>query len=1741
MMTVHRLSAGDGYAYYLRETVSADAPRRGGELGDYYTAEGQPPGLWTGSGTALLEVTGTVTEAQMRALFGEGLHPNAQGVIAARIADGATAKQALAAVKLGRAYPRYKEPDDEFRRELDEEVEAFNRRRLRPPDAREHAALRGKAGVRLFVRRYGRRPATTEELGRFVKAAEAGRRQSAVAGFDLVFSAAKSVSVLWALGDAEVRRAVERAHERAIDDTLAWLEAEATMTRTGTGGVAQEHVDGGLIATRFRHYENRLGEPMLHDHVVVANKVRGRDGRWRSLDSALLYAQAVAASELYNARVVEEVCAALGLRAEAREVSAGKRPVMEIAGVGTDLIEGHSRRSMGIKERVAELVRDFRETHGREPSAKTLTALMQRATLDTRPDKERARSLFDLRTEWREAAVRTFGAERVDGLLRGARQAAEGFREDSASLRIDVETAAREVVETVSEHRSVWGRRQVLAEARRWVMNATRGTRPGTALAEEIAAHALAAHCLDLTPPDPSPRFAPLTRDDGESVYRRREARLYTSAAVLSAEDRIVAAARTPVIPAVPAAVYARVEAAYREAHPDRPLDAGQRALARAFATGEHLVHAAIGPAGAGKTTAMALAADAVRAAGGRVIGLGPSARAAAELSAGIGAPAYVLHEWLARRDGAHDGGPVDPGFELYPGDLVIVDEAGMAGSRRLAAVIADAQRAGALVRLVGDPAQLASVESGGALRLLAGTADVVELESVHRFRVPGEAAASLALRGGEPEDAWTWYLDRGRVVAGSREQMLHQVFADWQRDTEAGLTAMMMADDNATVDELNSMAQAHRLATGRLDTTRAARLRDGGRAHGGDLVVTRRNARKNVVRGGKDFVKNGDQWSVVTVQDDGSLVVRHTGHGGRATLPADYVARSVDLGYAGTAHRGQGATVDTGSGLFTERTARESAYVAMTRGRQENRAYLVLDDGRTIADVLHAIARNTQASRSATDTVREEWDRAWGIRQLANEYTDVHARALSLRYENMLRGVLGDAAETFITADAWPAVVRAVRDAERAGFAPERILRAAHDERDFRDAEDVSAVLSWRVDNHVEDARDTLRKLREQNPRRPLADLTAAQLDTLAERAAERRAHALEELHRADARVANQPRRVTVDGREVQAWPRRVYGDRTRARLAEEIAWTRRYARALGRTDPDSAVAREAYETLSSLLGEQRLRARMAPLDRMREIWQREPGTGHAATAGQEGVIVSATMRVNVEAQEEARRRVERTDVVIARIRAEQRLRRLLPDSPPPVPDHSGPVPEWLAERTVERDRHTPPAWVDHLRERREVIEAALRRTGRALALAPPAWARVLGPVPPPDHDLREAWERAAALADAWRTRRGVRDAEPGIGGRPDDERDARAWQALHDEVAEVGRRARAVESAGRRGEALYPEAGPDPRLDSLGPAVADETRVAGAADPPLDAADAGSSDARGLAAADDATPDLPDDAPVEEATPRAVEPSAWQDLPYATLSDAQLTDAMAHAADAAESAYRQATAQDAEAAALAAALDPGGEVEQQVTRRAERVAAILRMRRAADLIQALEAGAGDADQEASGIEERLAETALFGRPAVRGADRDTLRRQLTAVREARAERARRLEDARQQIVQAIAQAGDPAEHERLLENWRQAGGTRDTVLERTKASRRRGLRAAWDEAKATWERWEALQASTTAIRQEMNRRDAQPHSERAVEEAWRIQAAQQRAADRQRPQGGQQQDPDSYRSRRGLGGPGL
>ncbi len=320
-----------------------------------------------------------------------------------------------------------------------------------------------------------------------------------------------------------------------------------------------------------------------------------------------------------------------------------------------------------------------------------------------------------------------------------------------------------------------------------------------------------------------------------------------------------------------------------RERDAGAQLDAGQIALARAFACDGRLVTAGIGPAGAGKTTAMRLAARAVEDDGRQVIALAPSARAAEQLGQEIGVSARTIAHVLTVLD---KQGPDATG--ITAGNVLIVDEAGMAGTLNLDRLVAHAKQLGAVVRLLGDPMQLAAVESGGALRLIENEVGAARLHEVYRFTDPTEAAATLALREGQTS-ALEFYENHGRLAGGTREAMLDELYLGWKTDSDAGRQSVMNRLLAGGRGRARDRARLDRVAAG-LVALDGVGLHNGTTAGVGDLIVTRQNDRMLAVRGTRDQVKNGDLWRVRAVGADGSLDVEHTAHRGRITLPAEYV-----------------------------------------------------------------------------------------------------------------------------------------------------------------------------------------------------------------------------------------------------------------------------------------------------------------------------------------------------------------------------------------------------------------------------------------------------------------------------------------------------------------------------------------------------------------------------------------------------------------------------------------------------------------------------------------------------------------------------------------------------------------------------------------------------------------------------------------------------------------------------------
>ncbi|WP_326581871.1 relaxase domain-containing protein (plasmid) [Actinacidiphila glaucinigra] len=1376
-MTVKGITAAS-YPYYRHNIAAADGAR-GSEAAVSSSTPGVPVGEWHGAAAVRLGLAGEVTEPQMRALFGLGMHPDAEAIVAIQTRAGAGAARAMRAAKLGPALPNLAESSP-LDRQIEQALDIASERVCRPLTKAEAKQVRMAVAAQAFRAEYHRTPDSGAELGRFL-AARTGQQRQARTGFDLTFSS-EELSLLFALGDEAVRRTALEVQQAARAETVAWIENHALAVRSGAGGVVQEQAVPGVLATVYLHYESRAGDPMLHEHVVISPRVQGPDGRWRNLDNRLLYREIVAASELFNQRVLELLCERLGLRTEPVEVTPGQRPVMRIAGIDARLRELFSQRGTAIRITAETLFDDYARRHGRQPGPAARTRLKGQATLLTRPAKRAARSLDELLDHWRRRAVAATDQATVDGLLDAAQAAAHvaapvAVRRATTPVDVDVAAAAAAVLAEVAAHRTTFRRRHVLAEARRYLMRTLAGATAPSGAADRIADQALAdADCLEVTPPDINPSHPELTRPDGTSVYQPIGARTYTTATLLAAENRLLAAARTDVIPPVGREAFARAAAVH-----DGPLGAAQRELAASFALSDKLLLAGLGPAGSGKTTSMRLLAAAAHAAGSRVIPLAPSARAAKVLGSDLRLPAHTLHSWLHQRELAAQGHDTDDAFALRPGDVVLVDEAGMAGTRLLDKILAEATAAGAVVRLLGDPHQLAAIESGGALRLIAGAGGAVELDRLHRFRTPGEADASLALRDSKhPAEAFTWYRDRGRVTAGPGQLMHQAVFEAWAADTLAGRTTLMTAADTATVTALNARAQAWHIAAGRLDTRSSIALRAGARAHVGDIIVTRLNARRMSVRGGRDFVKNGDTWTVQAVDPNGELVVRHTGHHGRIRLPADYVAGHCELGYASTIHRAQGMTVDTSHALATPASGREGVYVQLTRGRHTNRLYVALDhDGQDLNDVLTGIAARRRAQLSATETIADLQRHATAPGTLAAQYADVARRATTARLTGVLEHTLGlDRAAAFLAADAFPALIRALADAERTGFDLPRLLTRTLTGRALADADDIAALLTWRLRRHLTDAAHAATTTPQS---RPLAHLTLDQLHNLAHLAAAHRTAAHTELQAADAAMSVLPAPVTTrDGITHPAWPDRPHGPLTRTQLAAEIATARAAYRDAARTGTPLSPAARA--TIAALTAETALRRTLPWKQAAREDWQRDRGRHHTGSGS-----LAATRRhhhdradASKERQFHARTALARADAITGRIDAELRLRDRLPDHLPHQPNQHADIPDWAADRTCLTHPDTPGHWRQHLAERHRILARAVTARGHTLADHPPAWARPLGPPPPATSpNRRAAWATTCALVELWRTRHAITTV-PGLGPRPADPGDAAAWDAM-------------------------------------------------------------------------------------------------------------------------------------------------------------------------------------------------------------------------------------------------------------------------------------------------------------------------------------------------------------------------
>jgi conjugative relaxase-like TrwC/TraI family protein len=787
-----------------------------------------------------------------------------------------------------------------------------------------------------------------------------------VPGFDLTFSAPKSVSVAFGLGDAELSKEVREAHEAAVTAALDYVERHAAVARRGHGGV--EIVPGnGFVAAAFRHRTSRAGDPQLHTHVLVANMTRGPDERWTALDGRRLYAHAKTAGYLYQAQLRAELVRRIGV-----EWTPVHNGTAEIAGVPPPLLRAFSRRRADIERAMEE-----RGEH----SAKAA----QVATLDSRQAKDYDVSPESLRERWSERA-RRLGFDRDD--LVAVLQSAESrvLPDGGRAARAEELASPR----GLTRDRASFTRRDVIQA---WCDRLPQGA--DVAMVETLAdgfldsEHSvpLATDVRGLTHRDV------IRRADGRVIAATAEERRHSTPELLAVENRLIDGARARRQEGSGVVAETTVERALRL----RPtLSAEQGAMVRRLTQDGDGVAIVTGKAGTGKTFALDAARDAWQSEGHVVIGAAVARRAARELEDGAGIESTSLAALLQDLRAGGDLGLPDRA-------VVVVDEASMAGTRDLAELLGYADAANAKVVLVGDPHQLPEIDAGGAFRALITRTDPIELTENRRQQEVWEREALDLLREGNADEAVGRYERHGRVVLGEgAEDVRQRLVADWWKAVGEGEAAMiaMRRDD---VADLNGRARALMRASGHLGPD-AVWVGDREFAVG-DHVVTLKNARHL-------GVVNGTRGVMTGFDAEAAALAMRTSDGRHVQLPRSYLesqtehgGRTLDHGYAITGHKAQGMTTGKAFVLGTDDLYREWGYVAMSRGSVENHLYVVApharerdeyapeEKRRDPLEALIASLEYSQAQTAALDVAAREGIGQMTTRELTAERTQLGQR----------------------------------------------------------------------------------------------------------------------------------------------------------------------------------------------------------------------------------------------------------------------------------------------------------------------------------------------------------------------------------------------------------------------------------------------------------------------------------------------------------------------------------------------------------------------------------------------------------------------------------------------------------------------------------------------------------------------------------------------------------------------------
>ena len=905
---------------YLTDAVGTGA--------DYYLgAKGEPPGYWQGAGARALGLSGRIggqddagkaSAEVMRRLYHEDIGPDGQ--------------------VLGRRQRKanYPEAGGSLYKRVEDEV-AFQR------------AERG----RFF----------TSEEERALRLRLRSAYRTVVPLYDLTYSAPKSVSVLWASllaasaeAEAEGREAdaerlaeraaqVRRAVKRANDRMIAVAERELAYVRTGhhSKTTGEWRDAGGFIVASFEQHDARDGNMQLHVHNAIANRAQradGADDKWRALDAHPLFRNKLRLGTLGDRFLAQEL-ELIGFLSVLREDGMA----LEVAGISDEAMDEFSTRSKELRDKARELEWAYEQKHGHAPGKRARWAIRQQAATKTRNSKD-----HNPPPAGQQVAAWARKAEQSGiGALSALREAAAAYwaEHEPGSVPGEAERARiiRKAVAATQAVNATFDRSQLIFELGHVLGPLPAGVDPEeylNGLADEaLSGRAEGVNVLQVAPaPDLIDISRLPFRKDGTSIYRAPREERFCTSEHRDNEQFLVDVAVLPVPQRVSA------EAA-NAALAGTGLDYSQREACLGLLASARLINCLVAPAGTGKTHVMAAFArvwEDQRA--GRVIGLTASTNAARVMAdeaarAGARMECFNIARFLGKiKDSSATRGHVP----VYPGDVLVVDEATQVSTEDALRIAQIARRNGAMVVGTFDPEQLGSVDAGGIFPLIAARHGSYRLTEVRRFTSAWEREASLKLREGDVT-ALAEYAGRGRIYHGPQDRVYDDAVSLYLNGFLKGQEALLMATSNETAARLSALVRERLAELGRVGEAEIT-LADGNQAGRGDLIRARLNTR---IDADGQTLANRDVIRVETITRGGfgrlAAVSRQAGPGQWSRpffVPVAYLESDAELAYAGNVHVAQGRTVDRGHLVVDGSPNRSSVYVGATRARDKNTIHVV-------------------------------------------------------------------------------------------------------------------------------------------------------------------------------------------------------------------------------------------------------------------------------------------------------------------------------------------------------------------------------------------------------------------------------------------------------------------------------------------------------------------------------------------------------------------------------------------------------------------------------------------------------------------------------------------------------------------------------------------------------------------------------------------------------------------------------